>query len=107
MAEFRVFSDPSVPTDPIYWVDAFGANFSFQDDVAGPGVTIAWAFKESGTSPDGGAAHVLSDAEKIKSGMRSRRSLPTPTSPSSRRRWRQPSLCSRAVRRMAAAGQPA
>ena len=65
MAQFQTFSDTSVPSTPVYWVAAFKQFGSFQDAVAGPGVTITYAFKESG-NPLGNAAtaHALSQQEK-------------------------------------------
>jgi hypothetical protein len=53
MASFQAFSDNSMPSNPIYWVEAFGVSSSFQDGVPGPGVTIAYGFMETGNGPSG------------------------------------------------------
>ena len=64
MAISRFYSDPTDPVNPVYWIPAFGTGFRFEDDVAGPGVTIKYEFKETGTSPEGDAARVMSETEK-------------------------------------------
>jgi hypothetical protein len=64
MARLSRFNDPTVPSNPIYWVKAFGVSSSFQDNAPGPGVTITYGFKEAGTSPFGEPARTLTLAEK-------------------------------------------
>src|SRR5262245_51317925 len=66
MAQFLTFSDPSVPSNPVYWVAAFKQFGSFQDNVAGPSVTITYGLKETGNYPGDASwpARVLALAEK-------------------------------------------
>lgn len=62
MAGFTLTSTIDLPENPIYWVQAYGLNYSYNDGTGGETV-VTYALAQSGVNPRGEAYRTLTAAE--------------------------------------------
>ncbi len=63
MAGRTPISSTNLPTDPIYWIDAFDIRSSFNDGSGFP-ITVTYSLIESGNTPGGDAYRTATNGEK-------------------------------------------